>query len=106
MPKYLIQASYSAEGVRGVAQKGGTARREAVEQLIASVGGKMECFYFAFGDADALVISELPSEEVAAALAMSINQSGATKVRTVVLLTPQQVDAAAKAVPQYRPPGG
>ena len=106
MPKYLIQASYSAEGVRGVAQKGGTARREAVEQLIASVGGKMECFYFAFGDADALVISELPSEEVAAALALSINQSTATKARTVVLLTPEQVDAAAKAMPEYRPPGG
>ncbi|TMK98374.1 MAG: GYD domain-containing protein [Actinobacteria bacterium] len=106
MPRYLIEASYSAEGVRGVAQKGGTARREAVEQLIGSIGGTLETFYFAFGDADALVICELPSEEVAAALAMSINQSGATKVRTVVLLTPQQVDAAAKAVPQYRPPGG
>ena len=106
MPRYLIEASYSAEGVRGVAQKGSTARREAVEQLIGSIGGTLETFYFAFGDADALVICELPSEEVAAALAMSINQSGATKVRTVVLLTPQQVDAAAKAVPQYRPPGG
>ena len=106
MPKYLIEASYTTEGVRGVAQKGGTARREAVAQLINSVGGNMESFHFAFGDADALVICELPGDEVAAALAMSINQSGATKARTVVLLTPEQVDAAAKAVPEYRAPGG
>src|SRR5271166_4036870 len=96
MPKYLIEASYSTEGVRGVADKGGTARREAVEQLIAGSGGKLESFYFAFGDADVYAIVELPSNEVATAVALSINQSDRTKIRTVVLLTPEQVDAAAK----------
>jgi uncharacterized protein with GYD domain len=106
MPKYLIKASYTAEGVRGVAEKGGTARSEAVRELISSVGGNMESFYFAFGDADALVICDLPSDEVATAIALSINQSEATKIGTVVLLTPEQVDAAARAMPQYKPPGG
>ena len=105
MPKYLIEASYATEGVRGVAQKGGSARRETVGQLIASMGGKMESFYFAFGDADVYVIVELPSDEAATALALSINQSAATKIRTVVLLTPEQVDAAASMVPEYKPPG-
>jgi uncharacterized protein with GYD domain len=106
MPKYLIEASYTADGVKGVAAKGGTARREAVGELISSVGGNMESFHFAFGAADALVICELPGDEVAAALAMSINQSGTTTTRTVVLLTPEQVDSAAQAVPDYRAPGG
>jgi uncharacterized protein with GYD domain len=101
----LIEASYSAEGAKGVADKGGTARREAVEQLIAANGGKIESFYFAFGDADVYVISDLPSNEAAAAVALSVNQSGSTRVRTVVLLTPQQMDAAAKMAPEYRPPG-
>jgi uncharacterized protein with GYD domain len=105
MPKFLIEASYSSEGVTGVADKGGTARREAVEQLIAAAGGKMESFYFAFGDADVYVIAELPSDEAAAGLALSINRSGSTKIRTIVLLTPEQVDAAAKMAPGYRPPG-
>lgn len=105
MGKYLIKASYDTEGVRGVAQKGGSARRAAVEQLLASMGGKLESFYFAFGDADVYAIAELPSDEVATALALSINQSAATKIRTVVLLTPEQVDAAAGMVPEYRPPG-
>jgi uncharacterized protein with GYD domain len=105
MPKYLIEASYSTEGVGGVADKGGTARREAVEQLIAASGGKLESFYFAFGDADVYAVVELPSNEVATAIALSINRSDSTKIRTVVLLTPEQVDAAAKMTPEYRPPG-
>lgn len=105
MPKYLIEASYETEGVKGVAAKGGSARREVVEALIGSMGGKMESFYFAFGDADVYVISDLPSDEAAAALALSINQSGSTKVKTTVLLAPEQLDAAANMVPAYRPPG-
>ena|SRR5438132_9775347 len=105
MPKYLIQASYTAEGVRGIADKGGTARRDAVEQLISSAGGKMESFYFAFGDADVYVTAELPNDEAATALALSVNRVGTTNLKTVVLLTPEQVDAASKMLPDYKPPG-
>jgi uncharacterized protein with GYD domain len=105
MPKYLIEASYTSEGVSGVAEKGGSARRDAVAELIAAAGGRMECFYFGFGDADALVIVDLPSDEVAASIALSINRSSTTKIRTTVLLTPEQLDEAAKAVPDYRAPG-
>jgi uncharacterized protein with GYD domain len=105
MPKYLIEASYGSEGVKGVAAKGGTARREAVAELVGSMGGTIESFYFAFGDADVYVIAELPSDEAATGLALSINQSAATRIKTVVLLTPEQVDAAAKMVPEYKAPG-
>ena len=95
MAKYLIEASYTSKGTAGVADKGGTARREAVEALIASMGGRLESFYFAFGDADVYATAEL----------LSINRSDATKIRTIVLLTPEQVDAAAKMAPDYKPPG-
>lgn len=105
MPNYLIEASYSTEGVGGVADKGGTARREAVEKLIGAAGGKLECFYFAFGDADVYAIAELPSDEAAAGVALSINRSGSTKIRTIVLLTPAQIDAAASSAPTYTRPG-
>jgi uncharacterized protein with GYD domain len=106
MPKYLLEASYSTDGVRGVADKGGAARRDAIEQLFQASGGKLESFYFAFGDTDAYVVGELPDNETATAIALSVNQSGGAKVRTVVLLTPEQVDAAAKRSVDYRPPGG
>jgi uncharacterized protein with GYD domain len=105
MPNYLIEATYKTEGVAGVADKGGTARRDTVEQMISAAGGTMESFYFAFGDSDVYVISELPSDEAAAALALSINRSGTTKIKTIVLLTPEQIDEAAKLGPEYARPG-
>ena len=106
MPKYLITASYTTEGVKGVASKGGTARRDAIEHLFEATGGKLETFYFAFGESDAYVIGDLPSNETAAAIALTVNQSGGATVKTVVLLTPEEVDAAAKASVDYTPPGG
>ncbi len=105
MPKYLIEASYSIPGVAGIADKGGTARRDAVQHLMAAMGGKLESFYFAFGDADAYAIVDLPSSEAAVAIALSINQSGTTKIRTIPLLTADQVDASANMTPEYKPPG-
>ena len=105
MPHYLIEATYTSEGVAGIAAKGGTARRDAISKMISDAGGSIECFYFAFGDVDVYTIIELPSDEAVAALALSINQSSYTKVRTTVLLTPEQIDTAASNTPEYKPPG-
>jgi uncharacterized protein with GYD domain len=105
MPKYLIQASYTAEGARGIAAKGGSARRDAVAKMYEASGGSIESFYFAFGDVDVYVIGELPDNEAATALSLAVNSSGATSAKVVVLLTPEEVDAAAKAAVQYTPPG-
>lgn len=105
MPKYLIEAKYSPEGARGVAEKGGTARREAIAQAFEALGGSMECFYFAFGDADVYVIGELQDNQAATALALAVNSDGRASVRTTVLLTPEEVDSAAQVSVQYRPPG-
>ncbi|HEY2397635.1 MAG TPA: GYD domain-containing protein [Solirubrobacteraceae bacterium] len=99
MPKFLLEASYTADGVRWVAEKGATPRRDEVAQMIAARGGTMECFYFAFGDADVYAVADLPSNEAATALALAINGSGSVAVKTVVLLTPEEVDAAGKSLP-------
>ena len=105
MPKYLIKASFTREGIAGVLKEGGTARRTAVEQSAASIGGKIEAFYFAFGAADTYTIIDLPTNADMAALAGTIAASGAAALETVVLLTPQEVDAAVKKTVAYRPPG-
>lgn len=105
MPKYLMKASFTTEGIKGVLKDGGTARRTAVEQAAASIGGKIEAFYFAFGAADTYTIIDLPSNTDMAALAGTVAASGAVKIETVVLLTPSEVDAAAKKKVSYRPPG-
>ena len=106
MAKYLLEASYTLDGVKGVQAGGGTNRRDAVEQVAQSVGGQLECFYFAFGDRDAYVIVDLPDNESAAAVALTVNAAGGATVKTVVLLTPEEVDAAGKRSVDYRPPGG
>ena len=106
MGKYLFQATYTAEGTKGLARDGGSGRRESVEKAIAGLGGKVECFYYAFGDVDAYVIADLPDHEAATALALAVNQSGAASVKTVVLMTVKEVDNAAKKAVKYRPPGG
>jgi uncharacterized protein with GYD domain len=105
MPKYLIEASYTLEGVKGVQSSGGTSRRDAIAALAESVGGRLESLYFAFGDHDVYVIVDLPDNESAAAVALTVNSAGGAAVRTVVLLTPGEVDAAAKRSVDYRPPG-
>ena len=106
MGKYLFEATYTAEGAKGLAREGGSGRRESVEKAIGGLGGKMECFYYAFGNVDAYVIAELPDHEAATALALAVNQSGAASVKTVVLMSVKEVDNAAKKAVTYRPPGG
>ena len=105
MPKFLFEASYTLDGVKGVQSAGGSSRRDAVAAVAQSVGGTLESFHFAFGDRDALVIVDLPDNESAAAVALTVNASGGASVRTVVLLTPEEVDGAAKRSVDYRPPG-
>ncbi|HEV8611987.1 MAG TPA: GYD domain-containing protein [Gemmatimonadales bacterium] len=105
MPKYLWQASYTSEGAKGIRQGGGTARRAAVKELIEKAGGKLEALYFAFGKADAIVIADLPDQATAVAVSLAVNATGAAGLKTTVLLTPEEVDAAAKKSVDYRPPG-
>lgn len=105
MPKYLIEGSYTPEGVKGIQSAGGSSRRDAVAQACESVGGRLESFHFAFGERDTYVIVELPDNEAAAAVALVVNASGAVSARTVVLLTPEEVDAAAQRSVDFRPPG-
>ena len=105
MAKYLFEATYTQDGVKGVQSAGGTSRRDAVASVAEGVGGKLESFHFAFGERDAYVLVDLPDNESAAALALAVNGAGGAVVRTVVLLTPEEVDAAAKRSVDYRPPG-
>ena len=106
MSRYLIRAQYTAEGARGILSGGGSARRAAVEKMVSDVGGCLESFYFAFGDDDVYTIVELPDHKAAAAVALAVNASGAVNLSTVVLLSPEEIDAAAQQTVGYTPPGG
>jgi len=106
MPRFLIDASYTSDGVKGVQSGGGTARVEAVTKAVEGLGGSVECFYFAFGDRDVYTVLDLPDNETALALAIAVGSSGLVDIRTTPLATAEEMDAAAKKSVSYTPPGG
>ena len=106
MPKYLLQVNYTLDGVKGVVSKGGSARQAVAEAAAESVGGTLESYYFAFGETDVFVIADLPDNAAAAALALSVTAAGGATVRTVVLLTPEEIDSATGKKVDYTAPRG
>jgi uncharacterized protein with GYD domain len=105
MPRYLIEGYYTEDGTKGLLQEGGTRRRDTVAKLIEGLGGTLESFYYTFGERDVLAIYTVPDEATAAALALAVNQSGKVRITTHVLMTPEEVDEAAKKTIAYRAPG-
>jgi len=106
MAKFMYIGSYTAQGAKGALAEGGTARRKAAEQVIASVGGTIESYYFGFGKDDFYVIFDVPSAAAAAAAALTVGGSGAVSGRTIPLITPEEIDEASKLSPAYTPRAG
>ncbi len=105
MPKYLFQGSYTAEGTRGLLKEGGTSRRDTIEQLMKGMGGTLESLYYAFGPDDVVSIVDLPDSVTGTAVSLAVNAAGAVRLRITPLITPEEVDQAAKMSIGYRPPG-
>jgi|SRR6476620_5506710 len=105
MPKYLMEASYTAEGSKGLAKEGGSSRRKTVEETVKSLRGTVDAFYYAFGKNDVYLIVDLPDAVTAAAVSLAINATGAVNLRTHILMTPEEMDQAAKKSVSYRAPG-
>jgi uncharacterized protein with GYD domain len=108
MAKYLIEAAYSHEGLKGLVKDGGSGRRAAVEAALKALGGRVESMYYGFGTSDVYVIVEAPDNVTAAAMALAVGVTGSlAHYKTTVLLSTDEVDQAAKksAGAGYRPPG-
>ena len=105
MPKFMVVATYGAEGARGLQKEGGTGRRAAVQKVVESVGGKVDGFYFAYGDRDAYVICDVPDAASGLAISLAVNASGSVRASTIPLITPEEMDAVAKKTVSYRAPG-
>ena len=108
MAKYLIEAAYSHEGLKGLLKDGGTGRRAAVDAALKALGGRVESMYFGFGTGDVYVTIDVPDNVSAAAMALAVGATGAlAHYKTTVLLTTDEVDQAAKKAGGvgYRAPG-
>jgi uncharacterized protein with GYD domain len=105
MAKYLIEASYTPEGVQGLLKEGGSARRAVVERLITSAGGSIEALYFVFGEDDVIIVADLPDNATMAAVSLAVSAAGGATSTVRVLLTPEEIDTATKKTIDYRAPG-
>ncbi|HVL52788.1 MAG TPA: GYD domain-containing protein [Vitreimonas sp.] len=105
MPKYLLIGGYTADGAKGLLKDGGSKRRQAAQEVVGSTGGTLESIYWAFGEDDFYVIADFPDHAAASAASLKVGSSGAIRIRTVVLLTAEDLDAAKELSPTYRPPG-
>lgn len=102
MPKYLVQGSYTDQGLNALLKEGGSGRRAMVERLATEMGGTLETFYFAFGDDDFVIILDLPGNIDMAATAIVAQASGMVKSRVTVLMAPEEVDEAVKRKVDFR----
>jgi uncharacterized protein with GYD domain len=105
MPKFLIKASYNPDGVRGLIKEGGSRRRAAVQKIVEGLGGKLEAFYYAYGEDDAVIIVDLPDATTGLALSLTVNATGVVRLSTTPLLAPEDIDAASKETVDYKAPG-
>ena len=105
MPKFLALASYTSEGIKGITKEGGTARRAVADKMMKSLGGRLEAFYFAFGENAAYVFFDVPDNSTAAAISLAVTETGVVRLKTIVLLTPEEMDQATRTRVEYRPPG-
>lgn len=96
MPKYLVEGRYTSDGVKGLVREVSSGRRVDIAKMIESAGGKLEAFYFAFGDADFYIIFDVPDNVSAAALSVVANQSRFVTSKIVVLITAEEMDQAIK----------
>jgi uncharacterized protein with GYD domain len=105
MKKYLIKGTYTAEGTKGLMHEGGSGRKMAIEKMLAEIGGKVESFYYAFGEDDVILVVDLPDDISAVAVGLRVNAAGLVRISMTVLLTPEDIDAASKKSVSYRAPG-
>jgi uncharacterized protein with GYD domain len=102
----MTHATYAQAGIKGLIQDGGSKRKAAVKQMVEAAGGKLHAFYFAYGDSDVVIVAEYPDNATAASVAMAVGGAGVvSSFRSTVLITPDEIDAAAKKSVVYRPPG-
>jgi uncharacterized protein with GYD domain len=105
MTKYLFEANYVGDGIKGLMREGGTKRRDAVVEALGSVGGSLESFYYAFGETDVVGVFDIPDQANAVALSLMINSTGSVNLHLKPLMSPEDLDAAANKTPSYRAPG-
>ena len=102
MPKYLIQASYTAEGLKALKKESPLNRMWVVKDAVASVAGKLDSMYWALGEDEAILILDLPDAQTAAALSMHVGAAGLVRTKTTRLIALRDMEKSLAQVVDYQ----
>ena len=108
MPNYLVQFSYASRSIKGLVEQPDVDHAEQASAMLASLGGKLLGYWYAFGEFDGVVLMEVPDSSTAAAVAIAIGGTGeVTRLETTVLITMDEAQAAVRraATATHLPPG-
>jgi uncharacterized protein with GYD domain len=102
--RYLVRANLTGEGIKNLQKQPPTALKAGVAKFVESVGGKLEFWYFDYGEATAYSVIYYPDEIAAATAQLSTNAAGFARVRIRPLLSAEEMDKAVAKVPPVRVP--
>ena len=106
MPKFLLEAKYTPDGLRAAMKESFASRHQAVAKAISALGGTLESLYFAAGESHVYLIAEFPDATDAAALGLATEATGLVRAKRIIsLLTAADADRASKKSVAYRGPG-
>jgi uncharacterized protein with GYD domain len=105
MPKYLFQATYAADGIKGLEKDKASGRKAALSEAVEALGGKLEAFYLAFGEHDWVLLADLPDNASATTFSLTVSKSGLLRTTTTPLLTVEEADKALEKKISFRAPG-
>jgi uncharacterized protein with GYD domain len=105
MPKYLFQATYTADGIKGLEKDKASGRAAALRSAVEALGGRLEAFYLAFGEHDWVLLADLPDNISATAFTLTVSKSGLLRTTTAPLLSIEEADRALEKKISFRAPG-
>jgi uncharacterized protein with GYD domain len=96
MPLYMSQFSYTPEAWANLTRSPQD-RTEVLGELARKMGGKLVSLYYSFGEHDGIVLSDLPDDTSAAALAIAAAAAGHVRsIKTTRLFTAAEALSAMK----------
>lgn len=105
MPKYLFQATYTSEGIKGLEKDKASGRKAALSKAVESLGGKLEAFYLSFGERDWVLLADLPDNASASAFSLAVSGSGLLRTTTTPLVSVEEADKALQKKANFQAPG-
>ena len=107
MAKYLIEASYTSEGLRGLQKDKASGRKQAVTKLLEGLEGKLEAMprIVAACPEVLYLIVDVPDITTGAALSLAVSSTGLVRTKSTALLTIEETDRALAKKISYRAPG-